>query len=104
MACAERKPDDADVSAATLRNRIASAKLDLSDTPSQTNEDGYRYGTVIHAPMSVQDERLIAKIVEEGRELLQEFAKRRAVRICCLRERGGAGMAMQASNPRIGKR
>ena len=76
MTCAARKPNDANVSAATLRNRVAAAKPDLSDTPSQTNENGNRYGDVIHAPMSAQDERLIVKIVEEDRELLQEFAKR----------------------------
>ena len=103
MTCAERKPDDADVSSTTLRNRVAAAKPDLSDTPSQINEVDYRNRAAIHAPMSAQDERLIAKIVLEDRELLQELAKRRAVRICRLGECGIAGLALRASNPRIGK-
>lgn len=74
MTCAARKPNDADVSAATLRNRVFATKPNLSDTPSQTNEDGYRYRAAIHAHMSARGERLIVKIVEEDLELFQELA------------------------------
>lgn len=75
MTCAERKPDDADVSAAALRNRVFATKPDLSDTPSQTNEDGYRCRAAFRAPISARDERLIVKIVEEYLGLFQELAK-----------------------------